>query len=68
MPMGREGLFMKKSTLFTTEVYFYASEIQIKPQPYPLSHNRSTGYLGLRIMSPLSHSRNSLDSPPRTPS
>ena len=24
MPMGRECLFMKKSTLFTTEVYFNA--------------------------------------------
>ena len=31
MPMGRECLFMKKCTLFTKEVYFYASQIQIKP-------------------------------------
>ena len=31
MPMGRECLFMKKSTLFATQVYFYAAQIQIKP-------------------------------------
>ena len=42
MAMGRDYLFMRKSTLFTKQVHFYACKIQIKPWPYPLSGNRST--------------------------
>ena len=56
------SLLMRKSTLFTKQVHFYAYTIQIKPKPYLLSHDRNTVHL-----APLSHSRYSLDSPPPPP-
>ena len=37
MATSRDSLFMRRITLLTKQVPFYACKIEIKPKPYPLS-------------------------------
>ena len=42
MAKGRDSFLMRKTTLFTKQVQFYACKNQIKPKLYPLLCDRKT--------------------------